>query len=254
VTRVKKNTTIQVENVVQPLLHLTVVSVDRAAVFNISHALLIFCYCFHRILHVALYQAQMVIIHVLWLVTALIVVGVDQVNCCGPAVWGGGDDENVLSLEACFAGGCHSHRLYSHGCNHTSELTSYFWHLTVDHTKFWGFDHWPHCISSIDYAHIYGSIWKNVQRLHPFLVHVVKLCRHGCDYWVYGIQSDPLFCGTIVDPSNMHTLGPLNVSWLGKCPRFRGVRPLKGFHCIEFIECVIANVVRVDCNLSKSAF
>ena len=63
------------------------------------------------------------------------------------------------------AGGCHSHRLYSHGCNHkVKPWPALFGVLTVDHAGFRGFDHWLHWISTIDcwFMHTSTEVYRRM--------------------------------------------------------------------------------------------
>jgi len=69
-------------------------------------------------------------------------------------------------------GGCHSHRLYNHSCDHRSnfdQLFSAVWPLTTLIFRASTIDHVAFQPLTVDYMHIYGNIQKNVYRLHPFL-------------------------------------------------------------------------------------
>jgi len=92
--------------------------------------------------------------------------------------------------------GCHSHRLYSHSCEHRSKLReALFGGLTVDHIDFWGFDQWPYCISTrlctFDFkcwpltTRTFMELYRRMRSdSTPSLVYGVKMHSYSCDYWV----------------------------------------------------------------------
>ena len=109
------------------------------------------------------------------------------------------------------AGGCHSHRLYSHSYDcKVKTLTSV---LTVEYTDFLGFDRW---LRWIEYAHIYRSIRKNSDST-PSLVYGLTIAVTAVTIESMGVTPpellDYIVHKRLVTPCSIYTLNCILTTW-----------------------------------------